>query len=114
MPYLSIQTNKPLDKLTQETLLKKASKLVSELLNKPETYVMVAISASSPMLFAGTHETCAYLELKSIRLPEDSSQDYSNALCSLISDEIDIEKSRVYIEFSNAERHLWGWKGTTF
>ena len=114
MPYLSIQTNKSLDKSTQDALLQKASKLVSELLNKPETYVMVAITDSRPMMFSSTDENCAYLELKSIALPENSCQDFSHALCSLICDEIAIEKSRIYIEFSNAQRHLWGWNSTTF
>jgi len=114
MPYLTIQTNESLDKPTQDALLEKVSKLVSELLNKPETYVMVAISDSRPMLFSGSDEACAYLELKSIGLPENSCQDFSNALCSLINDEISIEKSRIYIEFSNAERHLWGWNSSTF
>ena len=114
MPYLSIQTNKSLDKSAQATLCQKVSNLVSELLKKPESYVMVAITDSIPMLFSGTDEACAYLELKSIGLPENSCQDFSNALCSLVNDEIAIEKSRIYIEFSNAERHLWGWNSTTF
>ena len=114
MPYLCIQTNKSLDKSTQDTLLQKVSKLVSEMLKKPETYVMVAIADSRPMLFSGSDEACAYLELKSIGLPENSCQDFSNALCSLIHDEISIEKSRIYIEFSNAERHMWGWNSSTF
>lgn len=114
MPFLSIRTNKSLDQSTQAALLQKSSQLVSELLNKPETYVMVTITESTPMLFSGTDENCAYLELKSISLAENECQDFSNALCSLISDEIAIETSRIYIEFSNAQRHLWGWNSKTF
>jgi len=32
----------------------------------------------------------------------------------LIKQQLGIDESRVYIEFSNPERHMWGWNGATF
>ena len=114
MPYLKIQTNQTLDKKTQDALLQKASTTVSETLGKPSQYVMVAIDPPRPMMFAGSNDPTAFLELKSIGLPSTSTTDISTALCNLITEELSINKDRVYIEFSNAERNMWGWNGGTF
>jgi len=114
MPYLKIQTNQTLDDTAQLALLEKASSVVAQQLGKPENYVMVVIQAAQAMLFAGSADPLAYLELKSIDLPETTTQDLSACLCTLIAQELNIEKNRIYIEFSNAARHMWGWDGSTF
>lgn len=114
MPYLSIQSNKEFTKEEQAQLIKAASSLISSLLGKPENYVMVAITPPVPMLFAGKDEFTAYLELKSIGLPEEKTRAFSKDLCALIETQTGIDKARVYIEFSDAPRAMWGWNGTTF
>ncbi len=114
MPYLKIQTNKVLDESAQNALLKKASATISAQLGKPVDYIMVAIDPPRPMMFAGSNEPTAYLELKSIGLSPANTTDFSSALCNLIAEELSINKGRVYIEFSNSERSMWGWNGATF
>ena len=114
MPYLKIQTNQKLNESAEKVLLEKASAVVSRELGKPESYVMVAIDPPRPMMFAGTDDPTAYLELKSIGLPSSSTKDLSDTLCQLIAEELSIDQNRVYIEFANAERNMWGWNGTTF
>lgn len=114
MPYLMIQTNQTIDEAAGKILLTNASKLVAAELAKPESYVMVALEAAVPMLFAGDNAPLAYLELKSIGLPEDKTANLSAALCTLMEETVGISKERVYIEFANAERTMWGWNGRTF
>ncbi len=114
MPLLKIHTNQPLDDAAQTALLQKASAKVAELLGKPERYVMITLDAGQAMLFAGNNAPLAYLELKSIGLPDDATASLSAALCQLISEELAIAQDRIYIEFTNAGRHLWGWDGHTF
>jgi phenylpyruvate tautomerase len=114
MPYLKIQTNQRLDEAAQHALMKKASSAVAEQLGKPENYVMVTVQSGQAMLFAGSDGPLAYLELKSIGLPESATATLSASLCSLIAQELDIEKNRTYIEFADAPRHMWGWDGGTF
>lgn len=114
MPYLMIQTNQNIDAAAAKTLLSKASKLVATELGKPESYVMVALEASVPMLFAGDDAPLAYLELKSIGLPESKTASLSAALCNLMEEAVSISKDRVYIEFADAPRAMWGWNGGTF
>lgn len=112
MPYLMIQTNQRVG--DSQVLLREASALVAEQLGKPERYVMVALEADTPMLFAGDDGPVAYLELKSIGLPDARCAEFSAALCEFIGSALGIERDRVYIEFADAQRHMWGWNGGTF
>jgi len=114
MPYLQIQTNQRIDAGMYETILAEVSSCVAEQLGKPERYVMISLQHSLSMLFAGTDAPLACLELKSIGLPENETTRISTALCQLIHQLLGIENDRIYIEFSNAERHMWGWNEATF
>ncbi len=112
MPLLNIKTNTDISDKNQLALA--ASKTTSEALGKSENYVMVCIEDNQALVFAGDNNPAAYLELKSINLPESETAQISSALCELVSDQLGIDKNRIYIEFSNAERHMWGWNGATF
>ncbi len=114
MPYLKIQTNQALDESAQQQLMAAASTSVAQQLGKPERYVMVAIDAARPMMFAGATAPLAYLELKSIGLPKQATAELSKHLCTLVAEQLDIPPDRVYIEFANAQRHMWGWNRGTF
>jgi phenylpyruvate tautomerase PptA (4-oxalocrotonate tautomerase family) len=113
MPLLKIQTN--LERPGQAAeFLREASRTVSEMLGKPERYVMVSLACSADMIFAGDPRPTAYLELKSIGLPQEQTAGFSETLCRLLEQHLEIPPERVYIEFSDAARHLWGWNGRTF
>jgi phenylpyruvate tautomerase PptA (4-oxalocrotonate tautomerase family) len=114
MPFLKIQTNHPLAQADARSLAAKSSRMVAELLGKPEAYVMVSVETVTAMQFAGTDEPLAYLELKSIGLPKTITSPASRALCDLVAGETGIATNRIYIEFTNAPRHMWGWNGDTF
>jgi phenylpyruvate tautomerase len=114
MPFLKIQTNQPLDGATAKALAAKASGRVAEFLGKPEAYVMVTVETNTAMQFAGSDEPLAYLELKSIGLPKTITASASRALCDLVAGETGVPANRIYIEFSDAPRQMWGWNGATF
>ena len=114
MPLLTITSNQKTDPARAAELIRKASLTVASMLGKPERYVMVVLNHNPQMLFAGNDAPLAYLELKSIGLPEDRTAAFSHALCELISREMGVSSDRIYIEFSNAARHLWGWNDATF
>ena len=113
MPYLKIQTNIPMPPKVVQELLKKASYTVALHLGKPETYMMVAVQPSTPMLFTGTDAPLAYLELKSIGLPQAKTGELSKTLSELLEKELSIPKDRVYIEFASTSGSMWGWDGGT-
>lgn len=114
MPLLSIATNIELSAEAGQEFIAAASSKTAELLGKPERYVMVQLQSSQAMSFAGSTEPLAYCELKSIGLPVERTGDFSRQLCDLIQQQFSIPTDRIYIEFSNAERNLWGWNGDTF
>lgn len=112
MPLLEITTNTKLD--NAQVIAEKASKLIAEMLSKPESYVMVKVIAEQTLIFAGNDEPSAHLKLKSLGLAEDQTSYYSSTLCSFIQTELNIDTARIYIEFFNPERHMWGWNNKTF
>jgi phenylpyruvate tautomerase PptA (4-oxalocrotonate tautomerase family) len=114
MPLLKIQTNVEIPEEAKIGLLHEASAKVASILGKPERYVMVLLESNPHMLFAADNSPLAYLELKSIGLPGDRTGAISEGLSNLINQRLAIPSDRVYIEFANAERHMWGWSGGTF
>jgi len=93
MPFLRIQTSKPLPETDAKTLAASASRVVAE---------------------QGSDEPLAFLELKSIGLPESVTAGVSEALCQLVSSETGTSTERIYIEFTDAPRKMWGWNNGTF
>jgi len=114
MPLLKIQSNQSVEPAAAEQLISTASRLVADQLGKPERYVMVALEPPIPMSFAGSTDPLAYLELKSIGLPQDKTPALSKALCDLVQEQLGIDPGRVYIEFADAPRAMWGWNSGTF
>lgn len=114
MPLLKLQTNSVMDADKQNALASKASQHVAGMLGKPERYVMVSIEHNPAMLFGGSDDPLAYLELKSIGLPESKTAELSQGLAKLLGEELGLPAERIYIEFADAPRSMWGWNGGTF
>jgi len=114
MPTLKIKTNIEIPSERRSALLKAASSAVAELLHKPEAYVMVMLETCPDMLFAGTSEPLAYLELKSLGLPEDRTTELSAGICDFLQRSLGIAPARIYIELASPPHHLFGWNSGTF
>jgi len=112
MPLLEITTNTSVE--NSMDIAEQASALTAEILGKPESYVMVKILPEQTLILAGTNEPAAHVKLKSLGLPEEKTADYSASLCAFISKRLAIDSARIYIEFANPQRHMWGWDNRTF
>jgi len=112
MPLLTIKTNINLENKTAFAEL--ASRAAAEITGKPESYVMVSIEDNQCLMFAANHQPCALVNIKSLGLPEDRTSQFSEQLCEFIQSNTNISSSRIYIEFSNPQRHMWGWDKKTF
>ena len=110
MPLLNISTNKKIK--NEQILLAKSSNFISSLTNKPENYVMVQLTHSLSMYFAGTDELCAFIEIKSIGSLFPSKM--SKPICEFFSNELDISKERIFIFFQNVDPNMWAWNSRTF
>jgi len=112
VPVLSIQTNVKVEDVSH--FLSQASVLVAEALSKPESYVMIHVSDEQTMSFAGTTKPLAYVELKSLGLTSGQTSHLSKQISDFLHQELAIDASRIYIEFSAPERIMFGWNGGTF
>lgn len=111
MPYLKISTNIAISE--QDDLLQLASKTLAKAAGKPESYVMVALEDKTNMYMAGDNAPAAFLDYRALGLPADRTA-FSDALCSLISNELGISGDRIYISMTDSERQNWGWNHATF
>ena len=114
MPYLRIETNKEMDGTTIQEALERTSEFVANLLGKPDKWVMVSIDCGTRMMFGKSMQPMAYVELKSIGLPENKCPDFSKGLCDFIESEFDIPADRIYIDFHDIDRKMFGWNRDTF
>ena len=65
MPLINVRTSLPSLKDGSALLQELSAELASQT-GKPEAYVMTLLETGVPMTFAGSHEPCAYVEVKSI------------------------------------------------
>ena len=112
MPYFKISMNKLLSGEQKHRALKSMHQLVVEALKKPDRFVMTSIADSQAMHFGLSDDPVAFVEFKSIGLTDTKA--LSAAICDLIMKEFDIEPDRVYIEFVDEPRHMFGHNRTTF
>ena len=88
--------------------------MFAELLGKPESYVMIAIKPGTPLTFAGSDEPAAFVRLKSIGLPKERCTEFSEKICGFVEQELEVPPTRVFIDFKDLEREMFGWNGKTF
>lgn len=114
MPYINIRTNIAVSADLKQKLLSTVSLNLAEELGKPERYVMAELSGNADLLFSGSDEPAAYVELKSIGLSETQTQPLSAVVCTFLRESLGIQSDRVYIEFIDIPRKYWGWNESTF
>ena len=114
MPSLTIHTNIHLEGFDTEQLLQKATHLVANALGKSSDYIMVRLEARSHLLFAGTNDPAAFVELISLSLPDDAPAPLTEKLCHFLKVELGIRPERVYLHFPQVPRSHFGWNGKTF
>lgn len=114
MPYFAIQTNQPLDAPSTAELTRKASAFVADLLGKPEDYVMAAVKSGTAMTFAGSAAPAAFVEVKSIGLPDDRCDALAASISAFVQTALGIEPDRVFIDFIDLQRTRFAWNGKTF
>lgn len=116
MPLIKVKSSVTApDKSKVESLLTSLSAKLAKHLSKPESYVMTAFEADIPMTFGGTLDPVCYVEIKNIgTMKPEQTKAMSSDFCQQIESELGVPANRIYIEFADAQRHLWGWNKSTF
>ena len=110
MPLLNISTNKKIK--NEQMLLAKSSDFISSLTGKPINFIMVKLTHSLSMYFAGTDEPCAFIEIKSIGSLVPSKM--SKPISEFFAAELGITAERIYVYFQDVEAKQWAWNNKTF
>ena len=114
MPLITIETNQSIPTQNVDELLKSITALAATMLGKSQNYVMVTFTHNKNMLFADNDEAMVLLQLKSIGLAASATADLSAALCEHMESRLHVPKHRIYIEFVDVPRKMWGYNGSTF
>jgi phenylpyruvate tautomerase len=113
MPYLSIQTNRALPDEKQTEFLGAALKIVASQLDKPESYVMASFAPAVRMTLGGEESPTAFLELRSIGIPDSRRNSLSAALTDLVAEICGIKGDRIFVVFVDVNARFWSLNGAT-
>ncbi len=113
MPLLQVTSNLSLTATEKANCLQTLSKSVAELLNKSEKFVMTSWT-TAPMTMGGTDGPTVFVELRSIRLPEDAPERITPELSERIRLTTEVQADRIYISYGDVAPTHWGWNGKTF
>jgi phenylpyruvate tautomerase len=116
MPLIHVLTSAaPLPETEEAALHKELSRLLTAELGKPERWIMTAVRPGASMTFAGTRAPACLATVKNVgTMTADTTAALSRALCAALSRALSLPADRIYIDFQNAEPHLWGWNGEVF
>jgi phenylpyruvate tautomerase PptA (4-oxalocrotonate tautomerase family) len=114
MPFVSVTTNQSLSRSDKAELLTELSFKCAAILGKSEDYVMVRLNLGESIFFAGTDEPALFAELFSIGLSAMDAPTLSFALCKFLSERLAIAPKRIYLNFHDVPREMWGWNRSTF
>ena len=112
MPFLRVETNTVYYPEKTDIFLKEATWVISDLVNKPEKYIMCRFSPAAKMSFGGKDMPVVYMEMKSVGLTADQVKKLSHGLTDLVVKHFSVSADNVYIEFANARGDFWGSGGT--
>lgn len=114
MPLIRIETNEEVSDQGREDVLNLMTELVVRQLNKPREYVQILLVEKCAMAFGGTTEPAAFVEIRSLGLPDRKPKAISGEVCQILRENLGIEPARVFINFFDMPKAHWGWNGETF
>ncbi len=114
MPLITLYASKDPEESKKQELLAGLSRIVSNKLGKPESYVMVNFVKAETML-SGAIKACAFADVRSIGgLTPDVNKKLSSEIGFLVETYLAIPKDRLYINFTDVPASDWGHNGGTF
>jgi phenylpyruvate tautomerase len=116
MPFIHVKTSVDApQKAVVDNLLTTLSANLAQHLGKPESYIMTVFEPNLSMTFGGTFDPVCFIEVKNIgTMSPTQTKAMSQDFCQLISEVLGVSPNRIYLEFADAQRHLWGWNSSTF
>ena len=115
MPLIQIFTSANPEPAASDKLLSELSGALAGHFDKPEQWVMTCILPGLAMTFGGSREAACFATVKNIgKLAPAKSAKLSADISSRLSQALGVPTNRIYLEFTEAVGHLWGYDGDTF
>jgi phenylpyruvate tautomerase PptA (4-oxalocrotonate tautomerase family) len=111
MPVLKIETNQTLSQEQTAALMEKSTNMLCSVLGKDKTYMMVYVDAGCSMMFNGSTEPFAFVQLRQFAFEEDQAAGIIKGISTFIADELQVNPDRQYIQLTEMENALFGWDG---
>ena len=110
MPFISLKTNQTINS-SSETSLKNKFGSAIKILGKTEDWLMLNFEDEQKMYFKGDNsEGIAFLNVKIYgKVCKMAYDDMTNELTRIVSQELDIPKCNVYIQYEECD--MWGYNG---
>ena len=114
MPFINSKVSVPMTKEQKENIKTKLGEAISIIPGKSENWLMVGFEDSYELYFKGNQEEpTAFVEVKVYGGASASAYNQmTEAISTILSKEIGIPQSRIYIEYQ--ETAHWGWNGANF
>ena len=117
MPLLRINLTTP--SVSQDVLDQvhvQSADILAEQIGKSVEYVMILVRTGESISFAkDSVSACAYMEVKNVgELSPELTERLTSKLSNLLNEILEVPVDRIYVEYQEAARHLWGWNGKTF
>jgi phenylpyruvate tautomerase PptA (4-oxalocrotonate tautomerase family) len=111
MPVLKIETNQTLSDDQTAALMEKSTDMLCRVLDKPKTYMMVYIDSGCSMMFNGTADPFAFVQLRQFAFDKKQAAGIIAGISEFIVDELQVSPDRQYIQLTEMESTLFGWNG---
>lgn len=113
MPYIHTKTNVSISVEKEVVLKTEFGKAISLIPGKSERWLMLNFTDSEHIWFAGDNSPAAMLEVEIFGKASDLAYDsLTQKLTEIISAELAISPSRVYVKYEEIEH--WGWNSSNF
>ena len=116
MPLIKVHYPTELEPRMLHSLSSSLTELTAKALGKSSDFVMTVFQKTELQSFGSDiHSPSLFIEVKNVgSLPTETTSTLSSKISELCSELIKVQSSRIYIDFQESPRHLWGWNGKTF
>ncbi|KAG7402274.1 hypothetical protein PHYBOEH_003533 [Phytophthora boehmeriae] len=112
MPNVSVTSNVAVGGVDQAAALAAISKAVATALGKSEQVVMVQLKLDTPMLFQGSDEPCAMIQLRSIgKVDAEHNPTTASVLTTAVSQVLNVPVDRIFMNIDDVHRGNWAKGG---
>lgn len=114
MPVLTIRSTAAIGEDAVASLLAAGSASLATTMGQPEAYVMTLFERADGMTMAATSDPSCLIEVRSVvELTADQTRAITGELCTLVEERLGIGPLRVFVNFTDFRRAMWGFNGST-